>query len=240
MNLSIVIPVYNESQKIGRDVAAAGTFLEKEGLTGEIIVVDDGSEDDTSGAAMSVNLPPDVSINVIRYTPNRGKGYAIRAGMARTRGEYIMFADSGSCVPYDNALAGLALLRENRCDLAHGSRKLPDSIIRRPQVWYRRILSRLFHWLVILWMKVPALLSDTQCGFKLYKGDVGRRLYGECQLDGFMFDIEIILLALKGQLRIREFPVDWTSDPDSRLSVTRSPRGILMELQAIKASLASR
>ena len=92
----------------------------------------------------------------------------------------------------------------------------------------------MFHWFVIHYMKVPAEYTDTQCGFKIYKGDAARHLYGECITDGFIFDIEIILRARKEGYHIQEFPIDWTCDPDSRLSPTRNLRRVLTELWTIR------
>lgn len=238
MDLSIVIPAFEESRKIARDVEAAAAFLKGEGLAGEIIVVDDGSRDDTAAAAKEADIPPDVHLNVIRYDIHRGKGCAVRIGMAASKGEYVMFADSGGCVPYENALRGLEMLKGGSCELAHGSRKLPESRIQRPQAWYRRILSRIFRWVIVRAMKIPAGLTDTQCGFKLYRGDVARTLYSSCITDGFMFDVEIIMRASKANYRIREFPIEWTSDRDSRLSLTRNAGRVLRELLTIRRILA--
>ena len=237
MDLSIVIPAFEESGKIVRDVEAAAAFLKGENLSGEIIVVDDGSRDDTAAAAKETNITPDVHLNVIRCDPHRGKGYAVRTGMAASHGEYVMCADSGGCVPYENALRGLDMLKNGVCELAHGSRKLRESSIQRHQAWYRRILSRVFRWVVIRAMKLPAGLTDTQCGFKMYRGDVARTLYGACITDGFMFDVEIIMRASRAGYRIREFPIEWTSDRDSRLSRVRSAGRVLLELKAIRRTL---
>jgi len=98
----------------------------------------------------------------------------------------------------------------------------------------------IFHWFVILYMKIPAELTDTQCGFKIYKRDVARKLYYECSTDGFGFDIEIIMRAQKEGYRIKEFPINWTCDRDSRLSPTRSFWSILLELAAIKRTMADK
>jgi len=237
MDLSIVIPALDESNKIGRDVEAAVAFLESNRLAGEIIVVDDGSHDNTAEAAKSVEIPAAIQRNVIRYEHHRGKGYAIRTGIKQTSGEYVMFADSGCCVPYEDVLHGLKLLKDGACDIAHGSRKMKGCHIERTQSLYRRICSKMFHWFVIHYMKVPSEFTDTQCGFKIYKGDVARHLYGECITDGFIFDVEIILRAQKESYRIKEFPIDWTCDPDSRLSPTRSSWRVLSELITIKRAL---
>jgi dolichyl-phosphate beta-glucosyltransferase len=238
VDLSIVIPAYEEGGKIARDVEAAAAFLQAHGLTGEILVVDDGSSDDTAEAARGAHLPPGVKLDVIRYEPHRGKGAAVCTGMMATTGTYTMFADCGLCVPYANALTGLKMLKEGACDIAHGSRRHLQSDIRRAQPWQRRVLSRGFRWLIRLLVHLPPELTDTQCGFKMYKGDVARELYGRCITDGFMFDIEIILRAAKNGCRIREFPVEWLCDPDTRLSIVRTPWPLLAEIRKIKQAIA--
>jgi dolichyl-phosphate beta-glucosyltransferase len=236
VDLSIVIPAFEESKKIAADIKTAATFLDKNQLAGEIIVVDDGSKDNTARAAeeTAAALPPSVSLKVHHYDRHMGKGYAVRTGIKKTTGDYVMFADSGSCVPFENLLPPLNLLKKGQCDIAHGSRKMHESNIKKPQSLRRRICSRLFRWFVIYYMKIPPQLTDTQCGFKIYRGDVARRLYDQCQTDGFMFDMEIIIRAQKQGCRIKEFPIDWTCDPDSRLSLTKSPWRVLPELINIK------
>jgi dolichyl-phosphate beta-glucosyltransferase len=237
MDLSIVIPAYEEGGKIARDVEAAGAFLSGNGLTGEIIVVDDGSRDNTAEAARAGHVAPGVRRDVIHYEPHRGKGYAVRTGMKATQGTYVMFADCGLCIAYGNALLGLAMLRAGTCDIAHGSRRHSDSRIRRHQPWHRRALSRSFKWAIRRALHVPRELTDTQCGFKMYRGDIARELYGQSISDGFMFDIEIILRATQKGLRIAEFPVEWACDPDSRLSVARTPWPLLTEIRRLKRTL---
>jgi hypothetical protein len=157
--------------------------------------------------------------------------------MIATMGRYIMFADCGLCVPYGNVLQGLKMLQKDRCDIAHGSRRLIESDILQDQPWHRRLFSRMFKATVRTVLGVPRNLTDTQCGFKIYKGDVGRALYGACTMDGFLFDIEVILRAVRQGKRIKEFPVEWACDPDSRLSVTRTPWPVLAELRALRRTM---
>lgn len=237
VDLSIVIPAFEESKKIAHDIEGAITFLECQHFEGEVIVVDDGSCDDTSEAAKSVPASPGIPLRVIRYNHHRGKGYAVRIGVGKARGKYIMYADSGSCTPYENILLGMAMIKRGVCDIAHGSRKLLESEIFKSHVWYRRILSYIFRRIMIFWMGIPFELTDTQCGFKVYRGDIAKTLYGQCITDGFIFEIEIILRALKRGYHMREFPIEWTADRDSRLSVIRSPRRIIPELITIKRVL---
>ncbi len=239
MDLSIVIPAFEEGRKIARDVKAAARFLEANGLKGEVIVVDDGSRDNTTENARAVHVPPDIILNVLRYEQHRGKGYAVRAGMKTSKGRYAMFADCGLCIPYGDALQGIEMIRSGTCDLAHGSRRHIESDILRDQPWHRRVLSRTFKSMVRTVLRVPRELTDTQCGFKIYRGDVARELYGECITDGFMFDIEIILRAVRKGYRIGEFPVEWACDLDSRLSVTRTPWPVLAELRRLRRAMTN-
>jgi dolichyl-phosphate beta-glucosyltransferase len=239
MDLSIVIPAFEEGHKIARDIEAAAEFLQANDLRGEILVVDDGSRDNTSQAARNVLIPEGVERRVLRYDIHRGKGCGVRTGMVQTTGKYVMFADCGLCIPYGNALEGLEMLKSDVCDIAHGSRRHIQSDILQEQPWHRRLLSRTFKATVRLMLKIPRELTDTQCGFKVYKGDVARALYSQCITDGFMFDIEIILLALRQGYRIGEFPVEWACDPDSRLSVTRTPWPVLAELRTLRRTMAN-
>jgi dolichyl-phosphate beta-glucosyltransferase len=236
MKLSIVIPAFNESGKIGHDVESACEFLQRNGLEGETIVIDDGSRDATADEAKKAGekYRNRVDVTVIRNQQHHGKGYAIRNGITQATGDYVMFADSGSCVPFDNTLRGLELLRADKCDIAHGSRRLAGAHLIKDQGLYRHICSVIFHWFAIRIMKIPVELTDTQCGFKIYRGDAARLLYSQCETSGFMFDIEIIRRAINQHYRIAEFPIDWTCDPDSRLSPTRSFWRILSELLKIR------
>lgn len=236
-NLSVVIPAFNESTKIARDICSAAEFLETSNLCGEILVIDDGSSDPTSAVARDARLPSSVSLVVMRNDRHSGKGFALRRGVMASHGDFVAFADSGLTVPFDDALRGLHMLQEGVCEIAHGSRRFPGSVIVKEQDWDRRIASRLFHWTVMRLMHLPNHLTDTQCGFKIYRGDVARSLFSECSTRSFMFDVELIVRAQIHGYRIGEFPVTWTCDRDSRLSFLGSPWHILAELGHIRRTL---
>jgi dolichyl-phosphate beta-glucosyltransferase len=236
MDLSIVFPVYNEAKKIQHDIKVASDFLVYSGLIGEIIIVDDGSTDSTSLIAIQSNVPDPVSLKIVRYEFHRGKGYAVRMGISDSKGKYVMFMDSGGNVPLSYIHDGLALLMKSQCDIAIGSRRLPESKINRQLVWYRRLTSLLFRKLSKIYLNIPASLTDTQCGFKFYKGDVARELYADSVVDGFTFDLEIILRARNSNYSILEFPIEWSCDRDSRLSILSSGK-IFNELNMIKKLL---
>jgi glycosyltransferase involved in cell wall biosynthesis len=237
-DLSIVIPAYKEAAKLPADIEAAFAFIATEHLTAEVIVVDDGSPDDTAAVARGFrDRYPE--LRVLSYLPNRGKGHALRYGITRARGRNILFADAGLCVPYPIARIALAMLDMRMCDVAHGSRRMRGSV-KRAQPLYRQIGSRIFGVIVHGIMGVPLYISDTQCGFKAYRRDVAHRLFGQAFTDGFMFDTEIIMRALQEHYTILEFPVVWHNDADTRFSPTRGSFRLLRELFAIRIGLLRR
>jgi len=207
--LSVVIPCFNEVGKIEKDISAAVEYFRGRTYSFELILVDDGSTDGTAeilGQAKAGAM-------AVCYRPNRGKGYAVRTGMLRATGRYRLFADAGLCVPFSEIEKGLALL-EAGADVAIGSRKLAASQVARQQAGYRRLGSTVFGFLVRNWMGLR--YSDTQCGFKLFTAQAAERLFSAARIDGFMFDAETLINARRFGLTVREFPVEWRADPDSR------------------------
>ena len=237
MHLSIIIPCYNEAKKIPEDIKAAELFFLNNNIQGEMILVDDGSSDYSSIQAQETRVNEKIEKKVIHYRQNRGKGYAVRQGIAQSQGKYVMFADSGVCIDYQFALEGLKILEAGQADIAHGSRKMAGSTIVRAQTWHRKILSRMFKMFVSAFMGIPRHLTDTQCGFKMYRGDVAREIYKDAVVDGFIFDIEIILRAKKRGYSIAEFPVEWYCDHDTRVTPILISGHILGEFWKIKRSL---
>jgi dolichyl-phosphate beta-glucosyltransferase len=239
MDLSIVIPAFREAHKIARDVRAASDFLARQRLSGEVIIADDGSPDGTAQTARSEPPADGVELRVLDLE-HRGKGWAVRQGMISTRGDYVMFADSGVCVPFEDVLPMLDALRQRRCDIAHASRKLPGSVIEHSQTLYRRTLSWAFRKATLLYLHLPRDLTDTQCGFKAYRGDVARELYAQCTTDGFMFDLEVLIRARRAGHTVKEFPVHWAWDPDSRLKPSAILGNTIHDLRALKKRMSSR
>jgi dolichyl-phosphate beta-glucosyltransferase len=151
--------------------------------------------------------------------------------------DLIMFIDSGNCVPYENISRGIDLFKDGECEMAHGSRFLTESIITRPRKQYRKLVSFLFRKYIRILSRIPKNLTDTQCGLKIYRKETAHELYAACITDGFLFDVEIILRAREKGYRILEFPIEWTSDPDSRLSVSRTFLSIFSEMRTIRKAL---
>lgn len=239
MDLSIVIPVYNEAQKIRQDIMAASDYLSEYRMKGEIIVVDDGSADQTSEVVLNTPVDNGVSLRIIGYKKHTGKGKAVKTGIMEAGSGLIMFIDSGNCVPYENINRGVDLLNGGVCEIAHGSRFLGASRIMRSRTAYRRLVSYGFRRYIRLLSRIPRSLTDTQCGLKIYPKAIAHELYGTCISDGFLFDIEIILRAREKGYRIQEFPIEWTSDPDSRLSVRGTFLSLFSELRMIRKALKS-
>ena len=220
--LSIVIPAYKESVKIERDIDEAARFLAENRIPGEILVVDDGSPDDTAKRAAALRSRHS-NLTVLSYEPNRGKGHAVRYGILRARGDLVMFADSGLCVPYEIAKIGIAMIEMDMCDIAYGSRRMRGSI---------------FKFFIHAFMGIPLYISDTQCGFKVYRREVAQALYSAAFTDGFMFDTEIILRALHEKYRLLEFPVLWSNDPDTRFDPVRHTGRLLRDLLKMRYKLS--
>jgi dolichyl-phosphate beta-glucosyltransferase len=224
--LSVVIPCFNEAAKIETDIRAALDYLSSRPYSFELILVDDGSSDGTAALLEQAR-----GARAICYKPNRGKGCAVRTGMLKAKGRYRLFADAGLCVPYAEIEKGLALL-EAGADVAIGSRKLAESQVARKQTGYRQIGSTVFGLLVRNWMGLQ--YSDTQCGFKLFTAQAAERLFSAARIDGFMFDAESLINARKFGLTVREFPVEWRADTDSRYKPFSGSFRNLLELVRIQ------
>jgi len=237
MDLSIIIPVYNEGNKIDKDIQLAAQFLHLSNISGEIIISDDGSTDDTVNLLEKIRNKLHIPLKIIANKDHRGKGHAVKSGILKAQGKLALFIDSGACVPYDDILPGIDMINKGQCEIAHGSRFLKNSLIARKKQWYRRLMSYAFRMFIQIWAKIPNNLTDTQCGLKIYKREVAHELYRQCITEGFMFDVEIILRAAKAGYKIEEFPISWTADLDSRLSVTTTFFQMLSELARIKKKI---
>ncbi|OGU66782.1 MAG: hypothetical protein A3J84_02055 [Ignavibacteria bacterium RIFOXYA2_FULL_37_17] len=234
MKLSIIIPAYNEEKKIEKDILLADKFILGQNLSGEIIVVDDGSSDATFQKANSTREKIQTRIKVLKNKNNFGKGYTVKRGILEAKGEYVAYCDAGSTVPFSNLLIGLNLLMNKECDIAHGSRLMPGSVIRVSQEKDRKFSSSVIRFLVTKFLGVPISLTDTQCGFKIYKSEAAKELFSKLRTNGFMFEVENILRAIKRNYSVKEFPVEWSCDRDSRITFLKTPWRVLFDIARIK------
>jgi dolichyl-phosphate beta-glucosyltransferase len=210
-DLSVVIPAYNEARRFPPHLEHVLTYLREHYPAFELIVVDDGSRDDTA-AVLQAALAGEPRARLLAYQPNRGKGYAIRTGVLASRGAAVVFLDADLSTPVDEIPFALQHLQQ--ADIVIGSRDLPSSDIRGRQPVYRRLASEAFKWIRFLTVGLWHI-SDTQCGFKAYRGPLARQLFALARVDRFMFDVEILYLAERAGLRIQEMPVRWTDAPGS-------------------------
>ncbi|MFQ6037538.1 MAG: glycosyltransferase [Candidatus Aminicenantales bacterium] len=222
MDISIVIPVLNEADKIARDIQAASAFIQAEGLRGEVIIVDDGSTDGTAERARATAVPSSVRLRVLPLASHQGKGAAVKKGVLASEGRVVIVADSGTCVPYRCAAGPMARIVSGTLDIAMASRRHRDTVIHRDRSVKRKIFSWLFRQASVVLAGIPRRFTDTQCGFKLYRGDAARDLFARCALRGFLFELEVLRRALMEGYRVEEFGVEWTCDLDSRLRPSRT------------------
>ncbi len=202
-HLSIVIPAFNEAARLpGTLRALADRFG---GTPTEVVVADDGSTDATSAVATSASSPA-LPVRVVRLPENRGKGAAVRAGVAETTGAVVLFMDADLAT--DLGAVDAVLARLGTADVVVGSRAVPGSRVHDTTA-LRTAMGRTFNGLVRVVTRLD--VHDSQCGFKAYRGDVARLLFSLSEVDGFAFDPEVLLMARILGYRIVEVPVDWTA-----------------------------
>lgn len=213
--LSIIIPAHNEENRLPRTLEQIFAFLKKQTYTSEVIVVENGSSDRTLELAMQF-VKEHANLVVIQEH-NKGKGNAVRRGMLTARGGYRFICDADLSMPIEDLEKFLPPAIEN-FDIAIGSREAPGAI-RYNEPSYRHIGGRAIN-LAIRTLILPGL-NDTQCGFKCFRAETTKDLFQKQTLMGWSFDIELLYLARRKKLRIREIPIHWYYDPDSKVSAVR-------------------
>jgi dolichyl-phosphate beta-glucosyltransferase len=215
-DLSIVIPAYNEETRLGPTVRAAVDYFRSQGRAFELIVVDDGSQDGTSALArrLSEEMP---EVSLIRLAANHGKGYAVRSGVVNARGRAVLFADADGATPFAE-FQRLEAALEAGADVAIGSRAFSAQGVKVRAKLYRHVIGRVFHALVE--MLTVRDVKDTQCGFKLFRAPVAHDLFSRMRMNGFSFDVEVLVMAKRRGYRIAEIPVNWTHQPGSKVRLT--------------------
>ena len=232
--LSVILPAYNEERRIGFTLTVLHEYFAKQPYAVELLVVDDGSTDSTSkvGLEFAGSVP---NLKVLRNGRNRGKGYSIRRGVAEAKGSVIGFMDADYKTPIEEIENILPWL-ENGYEVVIGSRGLQHSRVEVPQPFYRRWGSRLFGAIMHALVGLPDIV-DTQCGFKFFTRKAALDIFSRQKVDGYMFDVEILCLAQRLGYRVKEVPIRWINDPDSRLQLVRGNLRVMKELLQIRASL---
>lgn len=206
--LSVVIPAYNEAERLKKHVPGIVAYLQLKNWTHEIIVVNDGSQDGTAKMAQTLG------VQLIDLQPNRGKGGAVKAGMLAAKGRYVLFADADQSTPIQEVAKLLAKL-EAGYDIAIGSRAAKGAEVGRHQAWYREVAARIFNTARVC-LAVRGI-ADTQCGFKCMTRAVVAKVFPQVTSASAIFDIEMLIVIAREGFRVAEVPVVWVHDPNTRI-----------------------
>jgi len=215
MYLSVIIPAYNEERRLPKTLEEIDKYLRGQSYDYEILVVNDGSKDRTVEVAKSLMLKIR-NLKVTGYEKNQGKGYAVRFGMLEAKGEYRIFTDADNSTSIDQ-IEKIWPELEKGYDIVIGSRDVKGAILDPPQPWLRKVLLgegfKLYRKIVLnLWGT-----EDTQCGFKCFTKLATENIFPRCRINRFAFDPEILIIAKKMGYKIKEIPVYWRNDPESKV-----------------------
>ncbi len=227
-HLSVIVPAFNEAGRIRASLERMDAYLSEQPFTSEILVVDDGSSDGTSAVVTEINL---ARVEVLSYDTNRGKGYAVRYGMIRSRGELALFSDADLATPIEELETLTAAIRAG-ADIAIGSRDIAGSKLERRQSPIREFGGKMFNRLVQL-LAVKGI-HDTQCGFKLFTHEAAHAVFRLCTIDNFSFDVEALYIARKLGYSIAEVPVRWRHQEGSKVRLWRDAPRMLRTLIQIR------
>ena len=214
---SLIVPAYNEAARIGEPLIEMGAWLHAHFDRSEIIVVDDGSDDATCEVVRRIAPGLPMPLRLVRYQPNRGKGYALKVGFASAAGDVLAFSDCDLSTSLD-ALPHFLEALERGADVAIGSRKSPEASITRHQPIVRESLGRVFTWIV---RRAIADVSDATCGLKAFRRGAGADLFAHSRIEDWSFDAEILRIARKRGYRIAEIPVRWEDRDGTKVHLLR-------------------
>jgi dolichyl-phosphate beta-glucosyltransferase len=226
-HLSVVVPAYNEESRLDATLRRISTWAGRQRFEVELIVVDDGSTDAT--VEVAAGFP---GVRILRVSPNRGKGHAVRYGALEAAGEFVLFTDADLSAPIEEADLLFAALESSGADAAIGSRALRRELIGVRQPLLRDYSGRCYNLLVQLFTGLR--LHDTQCGFKLFRMDRTRRAFELQRVEGFGFDPELLFLIERIGGKIVEVPVRWNHDPASTVRFPRDPIRMFADLISLR------
>lgn len=230
VDLSIVIPVFNEEERIVNTITLLDAYLREQLQSYELIISDDGSHDD-SPTLVREQCVEGGNVRLIRHRQNQGKGAAVRRGILAARGEFIVFTDAD--LSYSVETIGKCIEALGQHDLAVGSRNLPGSDIEITPPAMRRLAGPIFK-AAVRHLVIDGF-SDTQCGFKGFRAQAAREIFTHCNINGFSFDVEVLALARLFGYRVKEVPVRLLVDSsDSRINLTTDPFLMIRELLQIR------
>ena len=231
-HLSIVVPAFNEESRIGASITRMVEYFDSQSYSFEILVVDDGSTDSTL-QVVSEKASGHENVHSLHYNANKGKGYAVRFGMIRATGDFVLFSDADLATPIEEVEKLEAAIRGGK-DIAIGSRDVPGSKLIKHQSMFREFAGKMFNKCVQR-VGVPGI-HDTQCGFKLFTRAAAQNIFNRCRIDGFSFDVEALYLARQLGYTIAEVPIVWEHKEGSKVRPLKDGLKMLRTLFVIKAT----
>ena len=236
--LSIVVPAYNEARRLPPTLSKLEEFFRGFTRSYEVLIVVEQSGDGTLEIASRITSQQ-AHFQVIDNRVQRGKGHAVRSGMNRARGEFVFYMDADLSVPLPEVAAFLRHWEENpEIDVLIGNRRHALSRITRRQAWLRRTMGQVFN--KILHERGLASLHDTQCGFIAFRRKACREIFSRQTLDGFAFDVEVLLLAERLGFRIADLPVEWINSAESKVRIVRDSLRMLTDTLSIRKTVDAR
>ena len=216
MYLSVIIPAYNEEKRLSKTLFDIDNYLKAQSYDYEIIVVSDGSKDRTAGLVreMQSKIP---NLKLIDNKQNHGKGFVVRQGMTEAKGEYRLFTDADNSTSIDQTEKMLPYFKQG-FDIVIGSRDIKGAVLAEPQPLIRRFIGNVFNLMVQVLVGLWGIW-DTQCGFKALSAKASQDILKKCRIDRWAFDPEILIIAKKSGYKIKEVPVVWVNDPDSKVKL---------------------
>lgn len=224
--LSFIIPAYNESERIQESLEKINEFFSNQDYTSEIIVVDDGSSDNTIDVVKNNSF-----VKIISQGKNKGKGAAVRRGMLGAAGEIRLFSDADLSTPVYETNKLINEIK-NGTDVCIGSRALDYSSIKKHQPFYREFMGKFFN--RIVQTLVIKGIQDTQCGFKAFKEKAAIDIFNDAQIDGFGFDVEILYLANMKGYSVKEVSVEWYNDERSKINPITDSAKMFQEVLKVR------
>jgi dolichyl-phosphate beta-glucosyltransferase len=228
VGFSVVIPAYNEEQRIGESLERIREYCLRARPSHEVIVVDDGSRDGT--AAVVLDHAKKWSRLKLMTFPHRGKGHATKMGILASQGEWILCTDADLSTPIDQVENLLAAGEQH--PIVIGSRSVSGASVTNPPPFHRKVMGRVFN-LIVKALAVRGF-EDTQCGFKLYRRDAAQNIFERVTLDGFAFDVETLYLAGRLGYPVAEVPVSWSNDKRTKVKLYYDPPRMFFDVLKIR------
>ena len=233
MYLSVIIPAYNEEKRLSKTLNSIDNYLKKQNYEYEILVVDNGSKDKTVEIVNQL-FSQIRGLRLVKGSSNQGKGFAVKIGILESKGDFRVFTDADNSTSLDQ-IEKMWPEFKSGFDVVIGSRDIKGAVIPVPQPWWRRRLGDIFNLIVQIFSGIFGIW-DTQCGFKGFRAEAAENIFKKTKISGFAFDVEVLILAKKMGYKIKEIPITWINDADSKVKLNGMIK-MLIEVLKIRLNL---